>query len=60
MFEPDTRSIEHKHILSAQHRLITDAQHFVMVLGMGPQDFRNFLIHSCSLTHNIWYNIHLK
>jgi len=34
MFEPDTKSIEHKHTLSLQRRLIiTDTEGFVMALG---------------------------
>ena len=33
MFEPDTKSIEHKHILSPQRRLIiTDTESFVTAL----------------------------
>jgi len=44
MFEPDTKSIEHKHKLSAQSRLIiTDTEHFLTALGTGPQDYRHFL-----------------
>ena len=34
MFEPDTKSIEHKHTLSPQRRLIiTDTEDFAMALG---------------------------
>jgi len=33
MFEPDTKSIEHKHTLSPQRKLITDTEGFVMALG---------------------------
>jgi len=34
MFEPDTKSIEHKHTLSPQRRLIiTGTEGFVMALG---------------------------
>ena len=41
IFEPDMKSIEHKHTLSAQHRLIiTDREHFVSALVVGPQEHR--------------------
>jgi len=34
MFKPDTKSIQHKHTLSAQSRLTTtDTERFVMALG---------------------------
>jgi len=34
MFEPDTKSAEHKHTLSPQRRLrITDTEGFLMALG---------------------------
>jgi len=34
MFEPDTKSVDHKHTLSPQHRLIfIDTEGFVMALG---------------------------
>jgi len=37
IFEPDMKSIEHKHALPAQHRLIiTDTEHFVLALVVGP------------------------
>jgi len=39
IFEPDMKSIDHKHALSAQHRLIiTDTEHFVSALVVGPQE----------------------
>jgi len=42
IFEPDTKSIEHKHTPSAQHRLIiTDTERFVTALVVGPQDYRH-------------------
>ena len=41
VFEPDMKSIEHKHALSAQNRLIiTDTEHFVSALVVGPQEYR--------------------
>jgi len=41
IFEPDMKSIEHKHALPAQHRLIiTDAEHFALALVVGPQEYR--------------------
>jgi len=43
IFEPDMKSIEHKHALSAQHRLIlTDTEHFVSALVVGSQEYRYF------------------
>jgi len=55
------KSIEHKHALSAQHRLmITDTEHFVSALVVGPQDHTTTLQtlpqHSCWLSRNTWYN----
>ena len=42
IFEPDTKSVEHKHTLSAQHRLIlTDTERFVTALVGGPQSYRH-------------------
>ena len=41
IFEADMKSIEHKHALSAQHRLIiTDTEHFVSALVVGPREYR--------------------
>ena len=41
MFDPDMKSVEHKHALSALHRLIiTDTEHFVSALVVGPQEYR--------------------
>jgi len=37
MFEPDTKSMEHTHTLSAQCRTICNST------GVGPQDYRHFL-----------------
>jgi len=35
------KSIEHKYPLSAQHRsIITDTEHFVSALVVGPQEYR--------------------
>ena len=42
IFEPDTKSVEHKHTLSAQHRLIlTNTERFVTALVVGPQSYRH-------------------
>jgi len=50
MFEPDTKSIKHKHTLSPQRRLIiTDTEGFVM-LGYDHKITDTFCNHSCSLT----------
>ena len=44
IFEPDTKFTEHKHTLSAQHRLIIiDTERFVTALVVGPQDYRHLL-----------------
>jgi len=41
------KSIEHKHKLSAQHRLIiTDTERFVTALVVGPQDYRHLFANS--------------
>jgi len=46
-FEPDTKSMQHKHTLSAQHRLvITDTEHSVMTLLVGSQDNRHLFTNS--------------
>jgi len=43
MFEPDTKSVEHKHTQSAQRRLIkTDTERFITALEEEPQDYRHF------------------
>jgi len=50
MLERDTKSTEHKHTLSAQHRLIiTDTERLVTALVVGPQD-------ACSPTQNTSYH----
>ena len=41
IFEPDTKSIERKHTLSAQHRLIITDRTFCNGVGGGPQDYRH-------------------
>jgi len=39
MFEPDTKSIKHKHTLSLQRRMIkTDTKRFIRVLEVEPKD----------------------
>jgi len=44
MFETDTKSIEHKHTLSAQGSLITtDTESFITALGVEPLHCRHFL-----------------
>ena len=47
ILEPETKPVEHKHTLSAQHRLIiTDTERFVTVLAVGPQDYRHLFANS--------------
>jgi len=41
IFEPDTKSIVHKHTLSALRRLIiTDTERFATAFGDEPKDYR--------------------
>jgi len=55
MFEPDTKSIKHKHTLSPQRRLIlTDTEGFVMTLGQDHKITDTFCNHSSSLTRRTW------
>jgi len=47
IFEPETKSVERKHTLSAQHRLIIpDTERLVMALVVGPQDYRHLFANS--------------
>jgi len=46
-FEPDTKSTEHKHTLSAQQILtLIDTERFVSVLVAGPQHYRHLFSNS--------------
>ena len=47
IFEPDTKSTEHQHTLSAQQILTSiDTERFVSVLVSGPQDYRHLFANS--------------
>ena len=57
MFEQDRKSIENKHTLPPQRRLIiTDTEGFAMALGEDHKNTDTFCNHGCSLTRNTWYN----
>jgi len=47
VFEPETKSVEHKHTLSTQHRLIIqDTECSVKALVVGPQEYRHLFANS--------------
>jgi len=69
IFELETKSVEHKHTVPAQHRLIIqDTECFVTALVVGPREYRHLFansqhfeqhyITSCSLTCNLGTIIH--
>ena len=58
IFEPDTKFVEHKHTLSAQHRLIIqDTECFVTALVVGPQEYRHLFADSQHFVQHYITNI---
>jgi len=58
IFEPDTKSTEHKHTLSAQHRLIIwDTERFVTALVVRPQEYGHLFANSQHFVQHYITNI---